>query len=476
MPRFVAGPGGEADVLEAPRVWAAAAACVGRDVRSHAEVTISRFDKIEDGFAGVATADDVGLRLIRLAPTALPHTLSHEIAHAWYHSGNPVLNEGRAELVADCVAEQLGQDYAVIGGEYLILGCLPDLRTWDPWKDETLCARAAGYLAARRLFRVGARLVGREALLDPRLEHWNAVAKVLRTDPRGEDLADLVEAGPKALAGALDDEDLDGVLAFEEGLAGSDATRWDTDGDGWWDGAPVSRPDGAIPLRRGARGVCLPRVPAGTVSSVPIESGGRVGGVLNPRLDTDTVLFDHAIRFPDGWWTSPGGLWVRPAGATVDMVANPHCGQTTNVTFVTSLALDPSPADFAAAYEAVAPAVYGALGLRYGPTRVSHNPNARWVSVHCRSKDCELALPGKYYGARTMVALATQGAAFLAMTDAGHPDDLGAAGALALLRDQFPEALQPNLLGAVASEAAPIQKRVAACESGWPGIIERRCK
>jgi hypothetical protein len=102
-PGFV-GPA--SDVALAELLWPAAVACVGWTPVTAPEVTIER-TPIQAGFVGLANADERGLFRIRLAPTAPPVVLAHELAHAWFHGDAAALNEGRAELVAEYVAAAL---------------------------------------------------------------------------------------------------------------------------------------------------------------------------------------------------------------------------------------------------------------------------------------------------------------------------------------------------------------------------------
>lgn len=97
----------------------------------------------------------------------------------------------------------------------------------------------------------------------------------------GAKIRAVLDGGAASQRAALQDEDLDALSDLYEALAGTDPTRWDTDGDGWWDGAtPVP---GAVPLPRNGRPVCLAEVPRGT-ARVVVEYGGQLGGVVLPTV------------------------------------------------------------------------------------------------------------------------------------------------------------------------------------------------
>jgi hypothetical protein len=96
------------DVALAAAAWGAAVDCTGREPAARSTVTITRGGVVSPWAGGVASSGAGGLRSIALSKDANAFTLAHEIAHAWFHGGLSALDEGRANLLASCVAATLG--------------------------------------------------------------------------------------------------------------------------------------------------------------------------------------------------------------------------------------------------------------------------------------------------------------------------------------------------------------------------------
>ena len=91
------------------------------------------------------------------------------------------------------------------------------------------------------------------AELEDRVRELEAL--LVHAGPRGAIVWDVLEGGVDRQREALSDKDLDGQPWLAEILSGTDPNRWDSDGDGWWDGASAA-PVGAVPLPPDGTAVC----------------------------------------------------------------------------------------------------------------------------------------------------------------------------------------------------------------------------
>ena len=286
----------------ADAAWAAATACIGFEAAAHSRVRIE-VGPVRGGFGGRAHSDGVvndasgrdgasskgeaGLYLIELS-SPRPRTLAHEVAHAWVSGGPPALVEGAADLLADCIVGlaplQFGWDMRSDTLEGLV-----DLRAWANEDDANPSERSAGYAAAHRLMRAAARVVP-EGKLWRSAWTWDEFASLLK-DAGDAAVIPAVEGGVMSQRAALVDQDGDGLSLVEEHLVGTDPDVWDTDRDGWWDGAPVRlRTSGAVPVPPDGTPTCTGRASGsfGAAARLVVGSGMRVwidGEPSETRLD-----------------------------------------------------------------------------------------------------------------------------------------------------------------------------------------------
>jgi hypothetical protein len=343
------------------RAWAAFGRCTGGEGPQieHIEILDGENVGIYDGTA-VLSDGRLTIRLRDSNPK--PFVVLHELAHFWVGWEPRALREGLSDLLAECAYRDI---YGEPSFRYLSVNELkagPDLVAWEDDDElepfDIMRRYAASYLLARHL----------EPLLEPR-DLWDPQRK-----GSWAELWELVDGSPeiwKGLAHRLgsDDVDEDGLDWDEEALASTDPFRWDTDGDGWWDGAQpppgataltgepscvgVLAEDGQIRMRTGGPQVVAeqhsgPR-PAGALvfeggeerlrgwvewDTAPLEpcgSGPQVGGgwpmsQVDPDGDgqvetqelakgTDPYRFDTD---GDGWWDGaqppPGALRYEGPG------------------------------------------------------------------------------------------------------------------------------------------------------------------
>jgi len=465
-PAFV---GTNEDVSLAHAAWTAGVECAGIEPDAHGSVPILRDLTPAQGsaLAGLSNwGDPRGVR-IRMLPDAGGDILAHEVAHAWLHgAGLGALIEGRTQLLAACMQRHrpgLFDGMMDVGTD---LARMPDLRTWRADPFDTVDAEVAldGYAAAFRLFRALALVVPPERLYASGVDTWEAVRSLV--PPSAAPALAALDGGVEAQRAALRDEDLDGNSLLYETFAGTDPHSWDTDGDGWWDGAPATHPPGAIPIPRQAEPICFPSLPAGG-GALLVELGGQLAGLdVPPEIQVDTTPW-AVLSWRDGWSTYPGGLWVRLVGD--DQEPNPQCAMQPGVTI--------------RSVERVEPDVLGALAVMvdHALEQVDATTGLRRPHVFLTVKGSDpylhrtgntiqmsaSALAGNLQGAAQQVAV------FTTVLDAGGIERGPAAAAL--LHQVFPST-PGGMLDATPFEIRSWTRAIPNCATGWAGVLGGACE
>lgn len=330
-PRFIADV--PADAALARAAWDAATACAGWEAPAHPVVRIER-GNVPKGFLGLATADARGLARIELDPSEarIAEVIVHEVAHAWVRRGPTALVEGRAELLADCMVLQHPGLAPLQWDDGRALVAMPDLRSWDSQDDHGPSVnpfmRTDAYLGAGRLVRLAALILPERALWPERdaVDWLDLDAMLADAGQPGELLRQVLRADAETQRRALSDEDQDGLPEVGERMFGTDPTRFDTDGDGWWDGAEV--PVGVLPLPFDGTPVCSGWATGPDGGSASLRVGGNLRGWPAPvpglRAGSARVDARHAEIGPHtsvlvGLEGDPsvvsGGLWARVDGS-----------------------------------------------------------------------------------------------------------------------------------------------------------------
>lgn len=252
----------EADLVEA---WEAAATCAGFEPPAADTVTVSRSTKLSPAVSAVPVAVDGKLSGVIVGQVEPPGAFVRGLGRAWYAADPPAIREGRADLLAACVhraVERLDVDR----DDPVDLSTLEHLPDWGGYdaQGQTPDPRLArtAMIASRRLLRAAWQLTDGDPrwLSRPGGElSWPDLKTFLREKDGGA-LADAIGEGPDAVREALSDADGDGLVHAVEVVRETDPNDWDSDGDGWWDGAPGpdDRPEGAKPLPNDGTWVCLP--------------------------------------------------------------------------------------------------------------------------------------------------------------------------------------------------------------------------
>ena len=274
-PVFVASDPVDAEVAQA--AWAAAEDCTQRTPESAAEVRITRDLFAEDGPDGVADTSADGLAAIHLKPDADNAVLAHEVSHAWIHGADAWMVEGRTELLALCVAERIPETvrFRHWGGQPPLPA---DIRTWTSAVDSFASLEPgeveAFYVNSQRLFEAVGLVVPPERLWSG-LEDPAALYAVLDESLEGRRILAALD-GVRRQREALGDPDRDGLTTLYERIQGTDPYRWDTDGDGWWDGSG-GHPEHAVVVPRDGSPVCSPVMPRGA-ERMDLRGGGNLHG------------------------------------------------------------------------------------------------------------------------------------------------------------------------------------------------------
>ena len=283
-PSFVAR--NPSDARLAAAAWEGASQCTGWDAASHARVTVER-GFVVGAYLGRAFWDHEGLYRIELDDAARDEVLVHEVAHAWVTGGPPALAEGRAELLADGSVRAKPGTVPLQWDDGRYLALMPDLKQWVNWEHAPMVmgsVRTDAYLGGARLVRTAAMLIGPRQLWPQKgTMSWDDFELLMKDNSEhGERVLAILSEGAEAQRQALSDADQDGLTLLAEEILGSNPNQWDSDRDGWWDGAPVA-PANAVPLPIDGTPVCTGFATPKAGGQVRLLVGGNLRGVSLPR-------------------------------------------------------------------------------------------------------------------------------------------------------------------------------------------------
>lgn len=485
IPAALATPvfeGAPEDAERAAAWWDAEVACAGRSPEVPPRIPVVR--DLPPGFAfdGITLFGE-GRAEIHLRPRTGDLTLGHEVAHLFFHSGSDLVDEGRAEALMRCAAAKMPGERVVPHAIAGRVAALPDLRTWTyPRRvDEQDDAEVgAGYTGSRRLFVALAGYLPPGALWAPELDSWARLADLIRTNESIAWVADAFDGGAAAQAALLDDPDRDGLSTLDERLAGTDPEAWDSDRDGWWDGAAMQARTGrAMPFRPGDPYLCFPIFSAVDDFQVDVTTMTSDGTMNTMRYHMEKNTF--GMR-----WEPPPGLDLVGGWADIAVgrtAPNPHCA-TSGWGLVRML----EDSDRLEAHhlrglvEALAsevPAVRDRFGVPIDRVWI-------WIAGHTLSvskpgvmtRRCvvtvteEMVLRAAQVDNLRGVALAA--AALSASCGMEGAFDTRAARA-ALLKELKLGPSAPGFSDVFKADLDPVRARVAACPDGWKGVLTGAC-
>ena len=323
----------EQDAKTASIAWEAAAECTGRPGKAHNEVTLER-GMVRGDYIGIAHHDQDGLFHIELDATEerLTEVIVHEVAHAWVSAGPTALKEGRTELLADCVVTRRPGLAPLQWDDGHELHSMPDLKSWSNQADHgpsvSADVRTDAYLGAARLVRTAALLIPEQAWWPDKKVGWADFKELLElAGDDGKKVIDLFEAPVEEQRRALADLDLDGLPQVAEELMNTDPLKWDSDGDGWWDGSVTGSPMRAVAVPFDGTPVCTGlsatgpvhilsggNLRGGTLPNAHIRAGHRSGLKLEVAERTPILVELHGARN-----NVSGGMWATVEGADLEV-------------------------------------------------------------------------------------------------------------------------------------------------------------
>lgn len=237
--------------------WPAFGACAGGEPPSFERL---QFGVVKDlgAYSGATVPDDHFPWIFLLEGQADEMVVLHEIAHLWVDWSPRALNEGLAQTLAECVYQRLHGDASP---QAFPRGAPPveGLVSWEIDAGLSEEAIQARYLASYELAKVLEPLLSPEQRWSRQGYGWPELWEMLweshgldegdlqrgengwTVDPRSQDLRLLLRS---LLPDLGQDLDGDGLDAQTELALDTHPLRWDTDGDGWWDGA--NPPQGAV--------------------------------------------------------------------------------------------------------------------------------------------------------------------------------------------------------------------------------------
>jgi hypothetical protein len=239
--------------------WPHFAACTGAEPPSFESLQV---EVVEDLgiYAGKAHASESHARLEVVPGIHDEYVLLHELAHLWVDWGPRALDEGLAESLAACVYARMHDE--PMSEPPLDFQMGPHLLSWGSDKGLPPEAVEERYEASYRMALLLGQMLPPEQRWSRQGYGWPELWELLwqrrdrsmaryETDDSGEtrlrlpleymDVYALV-----MMLGSEADLDGDGLDATAEIAQQTHPLDWDTDGDGWWDGAQP--PEGAVAL------------------------------------------------------------------------------------------------------------------------------------------------------------------------------------------------------------------------------------
>jgi hypothetical protein len=316
------------------------------------------------------------------------------------------------------------------------------------------------------LFRVIAKVAPDRRLLAADIVSWDDVMSLLAASgDGGRIVGDAIRGGTTTQRALLQDADLDGLVTLDEMTRGLDPWVWDTDGDGWWDGAPADRPPHAIPLTKAA--ACLDW--ASSTGSTRVSLEGNLRGI-DLRGEGFVAEADHLILPHPTLSKRPGGYYLVPTAD--DLAPNGRCRQSRDWLVVAKGSVAEEHLDRFTEALAEARPRFEAFGVEIGRFVVVAERDVAGVMAGTPSMSVALevladgeeveSLAYLLAAAYTLHASGHRSASNLALMVAFRDDVLGVKGPLFGARIYRPDVKH-------------WQREVARC-GGWEPFLERRCR
>lgn len=470
--------GGDDDVRLAKLAWEGAAACTGRKAKASPEVKITRALP-ESRPVIAARFDGEVLAGVFLHKDDVPFALAMGIARAWVGEAPPPLLHLRAQLLAECVAARHPAEFGVLHDLPTELAEMPDLRSWGQAGQELADGppKRDAYAGALRLGHAVGQVLPAAGAWNGAWPTWDALLAALDgAGDKARPLAAALRGGAEAQRAVLADLDGDGLVGVEETWAGSDPARWDSDGDGWWDGAPKVHPANAVPLPHDRSPVCFKDAPGGD-TRFDVGGGGSLRGVAVPDPYARAVKADVLLGLSALHATFNGGVWVTPGGTPA---VNAGCSMTPRATVRVQGELGAAQLDALHAALDRARAKYEAA-MGPGTQRFTVEFNAGEMLLRGAARDGYVSVVVPFDVAKSALkpgkedALAEQIAALHFTWTAPSPLFRTADAAAALYVAVSKPAKGSGLLQADPARVEAWNKAAAACGAGWKGLADASC-
>jgi hypothetical protein len=488
-PDFVGEPSRAARI--ARNAWEAAEACTGWAAPSHAQVDILNLEELGPQLV-TGHRDAEGLYQLTIhGRKPDPLAIAREVAHSWIGEGPSALTVGRSELLVDCIAAEHARAVPRVPDDGRPLDAMPNLLTWESARRgqdtrDPSDPTSAGWWGAARLLRLTSQFVEPKHFWpQTRLLGWDEFAALLlASGDKGEPVMALLAAATDEQRTLLSDLDRDGLPLLGEQLLGTDPAVWDTDGDGWWDGAKRPELAEAVPLPPDGLPVCLAAGGNGPMGGVVLDVGGNLRGLEVPNAtllmktrSVDLVTGSNYHRVPSGrpavvrlggeLGKSTGGVWVAPVGSKAQI----RTGCMADDRMVV-WASNPSQRRSVQEFHTLSVAAHKRAEALLGPTRVPLTVQLGDSQSWVESNTVGLSLSAMAWADSTgrldwLAAVAVA----LWRTDARLEPSLRYEQAEALARALIDDAPEDLVVAENWREVNQWTRVAEDCESGWRGLL-----
>lgn len=244
------------------KIWKSLIICAGNIDPNIERIDINRIENYS-GFAASVSTYDGKLDIKYYDDDAYDkYVITHEFAHAWFHMPVSTLSEGFANWMEKCSFSE-EKHYIDNENHIKILTYMENLKTWKNKHDAPFETRDHSYEASYRFVNSINMSIGKSENITyyskiKNVKNWDDFFNFLKSQNNNvfKIIEDFINEDTDFQRDMLmDHEDRDGLIDLSESLLGTDKNKWDTDGDGWWDGQ-ASIVD-AVPLRPGGGEVCI---------------------------------------------------------------------------------------------------------------------------------------------------------------------------------------------------------------------------
>ncbi|MBT3223046.1 MAG: hypothetical protein HN348_28560, partial [Proteobacteria bacterium] len=377
----------------------------------------------------------------------------------------------------ECIVGRLPEKVPFLAANRNSLAQMPDLRSWSSEDGLNREAVDAAYIGSFKLFRAIAIVLGKKTL-EREMSTWDAVEAALDADGsrRARRIMRVIEGGVDKQRSALLDEDRDDLCELQELLMGTDPELWDSDGDGWWDGASPEHPQNGLPLPRDGSLLCgLYRSQDEGV--LKVTHHGSMRGYNLASADFSHDERDLLVSMSDKMMMHPGGTWIELQGS--DLEPNPRCHWTPRLTIAAG---SDTVADQLEPLAQAVEMILDDTSERFG------RPVDHRLVIQVKGLETDWAHQGVQHPvvlpiehlewASTPEKMNIVAAQVVAMYWLGYAGDSrlqSLAASVALSRFIAPEGAKHQIAVAFANDVRLWTKLADKCKDGWAGVLRHEC-